>query len=272
MPIEFLTLPDELQGLANELWEELSKRGYRNYAEPDPLELPAAATIRAHRGHETHFFLVRAILEINEIDQWHRYACSCTTDTRVTICCPVSAPTQTALVLNIAGKGIGLATEGVGGFRYDPAARDLAFHAKAPDRSSLKPRVRQLLGEALDRLENGDWRPAFEDACGVLEEQCRAYLLRNVKMGRVKYQAGSKIKVPTAKQIQKMTLGALKDIFCKMQSQNQIEAKLCAALTKLNPDRIRRVHNRGAKAAEAALRRRVGTHFWLINNALSLLV
>lgn len=103
-------------------------------------------------------------------------------------------------------------------------ARDLAFHARAPNRADLKPRVRVLLGEAFDRLDSGDWRPAFEDACTVLEEECRKYLLRRLKMGGVKYKSGNKIKTPTAVQIKKMTMGALKDTFCKLVSQNQLEA------------------------------------------------
>jgi hypothetical protein len=136
----------------------------------------------------------------------------------------------------------------------------------------MKPKVRELLGEALDRFERGDWRAAFEDACGMLEEECRAYLLRNLKMGRAKYQSGKKTKEPTRGDIKRMPMGALKDIFCALVSQNQTEANICAALTKLNPDRVRRAHRRQSKSAEAALRRRVGTHFWLINNTLSLLV
>jgi hypothetical protein len=136
----------------------------------------------------------------------------------------------------------------------------------------MKPKVRQLLGESLDRLERGDWRPAFEDACVVLEEESRAYLLRNLKMGRVKYEDGGKIKVPSVKQIKKMPMGALKDIFCRLVAQNKLEANLCSALSSLNPDRILRAHRRRSKGAEGALRRRVGSHFWLINNALTLLV
>ena len=155
---------------------------------------------------------------------------------------------------------------------FECEARDLAFHGQAPNREMMKPKVRELLGEALDRFERGDWRPAFEDACGILEEQCRSYMLKSVRMGRVKYQAGGKIKVPTPEQIKKMPMGALKDIFCSLISQNQTEANLCSALTKLNPDRIRRAHKRTSKSAETALRRRAGTHFWLINNTLSLLV
>lgn len=272
MPVEFITLPDELQGLANDLLRELERRGYRFKAEPNPLELPATPTIRATRGHETHYFLVRQKIFDEENQQWFRFARSCGTDTRLTVCCPADFQPFAHELHSLRGSGIGLIILTDNGFQPAVEARDLAFHAQAPDRAALKPRVRELLGEALDRFERGDWRPAFEDACGILEEQCRAYLLQNLKMGRVKYQAGGKIKVPTRKQINKMTLGALKIIFCKLKSQNHIEANLCSALSKLNPDRVRRAHFRGQSRSDAALRKRAGTHFWLISNALSLLV
>src|SRR6266852_5084957 len=228
MSVDFLTLPDELQALANDLLTELSRRGYRCKAEPESLNLPATATIVAMRGHETHYFLVRQKLSSEECDQWHRYGCSCVEETRVTVCCPPNFRLKTNQAKDLRGKGIGLAKFASKGLEHDPEARDLAFHARAPDRALMKARVRELLGEALDRLERGDWRRAFEDACGILEEECRSYLLKNLKMGRVKYQSGSKIKIPTPEQIKRMPLGALKDIFCSLISQNQTEAKLCS--------------------------------------------
>ncbi len=272
MAVEFITLPDELQGLANDLLAELGRRGYAYEVEPNSLLLPATPTVLAKRGHETHYLLVRQEVSSEEVDKWFGYACSCTTDTRISICCPRDnsiAANQTAA---LRAKRIGLTIAAANGFQLASEARDLAFHARAPDRGTLKPRVRELLGEAFDRLDDGDWRPAFEDACTVLEEECRNYLLQSQKMGRVKYKSGNKIKTPTPKQIRKMTMGALKDTFCKMVSQNQTDANLCTALTKLNPDRVRRAHNRRARQSESALRRRVGTHFWMISNALSLLV
>jgi hypothetical protein len=272
MATEFLTLPDELQALANRLMEELDQRGYRSRAEPNILELPATPTIVATRGHETHYFLVRQTVSSDESHQWHRYCCSCTADTRITICCPSGRQVQVRKMADLRSKGIGVAVIVGSELVYESEARDLAFHAQAPNRTMMKPKVRELLGEALDRFDRGDWRPAFEDACGILEEACRSYLLRSLKMGRVKYQSGNKIKIPSAEQIRRMPMGALKDIFCSLISQNQTEANLCSALTKINPDRIRRAHKRTSKGAEAALRRRVGTHFWLINNTLSLLV
>jgi hypothetical protein len=270
MAREFLTLPDELQALANKLWEELTSRGYRLVREPDPLELPSTPTIKAVRDHETHYFLVRLDWAEIEVDQWHRFACSCPTETRVSICCPKKIPNRRLTRLH--ASGIGLCVSNNEDFFQQADSRDLAFHAKAPDRSSLKPKVRRLLGASLDRLDRGDWRPAFEDACGILEEECRAYLLKNQKMGRVKFISGTKVKVPSPLEIRKMTLGALRNVFCSMVSQNHIEANLCSALTKLTPDRNRRTHKKRARNSEAVVRKRVGTHFWLINNALSLLV
>lgn len=245
---------------------------YSCEVEPNPLELPSTPTICARRNHETHYFLARQSYSRDEIDQWHRYACSCSTDTRISLCCPADHRISDKELELLESKKIGAFIQTEGGFRIAPEAKDLAFHARAPDRDSLKPKVRRLLGEAFDRLDNGDWRPAFEEACTVLEEECRSYLLKNLKMGRVKYQSGSKVKVPTASEIKRMPLGALKDIFCKLVSQNQVEANLCSALTKLNPDRILRAHHRRARHAEAALRRRVGPHFWLISNSLALLI
>ena len=272
MAADFLTLPDELQSVANDLLSYLGRRGYAAVKEPNSLALPATPTIVATRGHETHYFLVRLIVTAAEADTWNRYACSCTRDTRITFCCPDGGSVSVAQLATLRRQRIGLTVRTSQGFDTSSEARDLAFHAQAPDRAGLKPKVRALLGESFDRLESGDWRPAFEDACTILEEQCRSYLLMKSKMGGVKYQAGKSTKIPTSKQIKKMTLGGLKDVFCKMINQNQIEANLCTALTKLNPDRIRRAHTRTAAGSEAALRRRVGAHMWLISNALAILV
>jgi hypothetical protein len=272
MASEFLTLPDELQKLASDLLSYLSRRGYTHRKEPNSLGLPATPTVIATRGHETHYFIVRQDIAPAEVDNWFRYACSCTTDTRITFCCPENNTITVAEVTSVRNQRIGLTVRTATGFDVTSEARDLAFHAHAPDRASLKPEVRELLGEAFDRLEAGDWRPAFEDACTVLEERCKIYLLTKAKMGGVKYKLGSTIKNPTSKNIRKMTLGAMKDVFCRMVNQNQVEANLCRALTKLNPDRIRRAHTRHERSSEAALRRRVGPHFWLITNALAILV
>jgi hypothetical protein len=276
MPIEFITLPDsshsELQSLANLLLSDLKRRGYKVKPEPSQIELPSTPTILATRHHETNYFLVVESIIFNDVAQWVRFSQSCTRDTRVTLCCDKGDAIPASHITRLRTMGVKLLIRAEGRLQVVCEGRDLAFHAAAPDRNFLKPRVRVLLGEALDRLEDGDWRTAFSDACIVLEEECRVYLLRNHGMNRVKYKSGNKIKVPTKKQIKKMTLGALKEVFCGMKSQNQIEAALCSALERLNPDRIKRVHKPRTRWTEDALRRRVGIHIWLINNSLSLLV
>lgn len=269
MCADFPTLPDEHQELANELLRELKSRGYKVVIEPTALELPATPTIRAKRNHETHYFLVRKRIHTVELEQWHRYCCSCNADTRATIVLDDRSDLKSYSAKALREKGVGLGFFENGSFVVEPEARDLAFHAKPPDRKSLSPRARALLGESLDRLERGDWRAAFEEACGVFEEQCRSYLVRAAKLGRANYQSGSRLKTPTERQIAKMTMGALKDVFCSLVAQNQLEAQICSALTTLNPDRVDRTHKRLSPGTEARLRRRVGQHFWLIANTLS---
>lgn len=142
MPTDFVTLPDELQSLANHLLIELAKHGYRSKVEPKLLQLPATPTIMGVRGHETHYFLVRELVSIAEIQHWQRYCCCCATDTRVTICRPHGLQITAALNASLRELGIGLATCVQDQLQYGSEAGDLAFHARAPDRALLKPKVR----------------------------------------------------------------------------------------------------------------------------------
>lgn len=276
MPVEFITLPDdsknELQSLANLLWKDLKRRGYRVKAEPNEVEFPSTPAIVGKRNHETNYFFVTEVPSLDEINKWVRLAQSNSRDTRVTICCSNEGAISATQITKFRALGVRVLIKADDALQVVCEGRDLAFHAVAPERKSLKPRVRELLGEPLDRFEAGDWRTAFADACGVLEEECRAYLLKNHGMKRVQYQAGNKVRKPTKTQIKKMPLGMLKDVFCGMIAQNQIESTLCSALERLNPDRITRIHKAGKKRSEDALRRRVGTHIWLISNSLSILV
>src|SRR5678816_1807118 len=126
MSVDFLTLPDELQALANELLTELARRGYRPRPEPNILELPATPTIAATRRHETHYFLVRQSISLEEIQQWHRYCGSCTTDTRITVCRPGAQPISDTHIANLRANGVGLATLSGNGLEHTSEARDLA--------------------------------------------------------------------------------------------------------------------------------------------------
>jgi hypothetical protein len=273
MVVLFKTLPDEssssLQALGNLMHRVLRTRGYTVTVEPWLHDLPGTAQLVGKRNHRTHYVLIRQHANVSEVELWVRYAQSCSTDTRVTFLCANQKKLGVAAFAKHRKSGIGIAVAMGSEIEFLLESKDLAFHAKAPTRSSLKPKVRKKLGDAMDKLDAGEWREAFEDACTSLEEECLVYLIKNQKLNRVKYMDGSSLKQPTIAEIKKMSLGGLKKIFCNMVSQNQLESNLCAALTKLNPDRILKVHYPKKKSTEAALRKHAGTHFWLISNALT---
>ncbi|MEZ5972380.1 MAG: hypothetical protein R3C31_11270 [Hyphomonadaceae bacterium] len=275
MALEFDTLPNDaksgLQALAAAMWHDLKLRGYTVKIEPGDINLPGTPTFSAKRGHETLYVLVRHRLKRGEVQKWVLYGRSCSNDTRFAICTPHNS--------SILKRLDELQSDGVGVFKLGEDARfsvvlqtrDLAFNSPAPARSSLKRKIQKLLGEALDKYEKGDWRDGFETACVTLEHECRAYLLRNrrIRLGRVTYLDGTRAKTPTEIQIKKMTLGALKNVFCNMVTPTPTDSQLCAALGTLNKDRIGKVHTPMSKRTERALRTRVGRHFFLISNALS---
>ena len=211
-------------------------------------------------------------LDFNEIRNWHRYCQSCSSDTRMAVCVFDGHLLAQAEVAKMDAFGAGLVFMLPEGFRWSVQPRDLAFHAQLPDRTQLSPKVRSLLGEALDRFEQHDWRTGFENACLVIEDESRKYLLRNVDQGRVKYVKNSRVISPTSAQIRKMTLGALRLVFCNLHRQNQLEAKICAALDALNPERVARIHNARNSSTERRLRHQVGVQMWTIINALGVLM
>lgn len=274
---EFWTLPNDAEGglqtLAKEMLRDLRSRGYRVKIEPQQLDLPGTPTCLAKRDHETLFVLVRTTFSKVEIQRWVGYAQACSGDTRLAICSPLGSKFLKR-VGELPHQGIGVVRRSETALEEIMPSRDLAFHAKPPARSTLRPKVRRLLGGALDKYERGDWREGFEAACTTLENECVAYLLRGRKLrpGRVTYIEGSKEKTPTEKQIRRMTMGTLKKVFCNLKQPTPTDSMLCAALGKVDKDRNNKVHNPKSKRTERALRTRVGQHFFLISNALELII
>jgi hypothetical protein len=266
----FITLPEKLWSLAERVKLDLRNRGYTIRIEPNDVSLPGTPAFLARRDHERLYILVTEKVNPQDMDRWVRYCQSCSGDTRVAMCLEAIENVSQAEVAKFRSIGIGLVGQLEGNLNWPAPAIDLAFRAQLPDRKDLKPAVRRLLGEALDRFDQRDWRMGFESACLVLEDESREYLLKNVALGRVSYtNPQGRVVSPSKAHIRKMTLGALTIVFCNLMRQNQIEARVCAALDSLNPNRIRRIHKGRKKVAESVLRRNVGVQMWSIINALS---
>lgn len=268
--LEFITLSDELVPLATKLISHMEEHGYTIRIEPSDISFPSTPTISARREHQRLYIIVVKQISAHDVEMWVRYCTSCPNDSRIAFCIIDNDAVSAAELAKYMKVGVGIISLNAETLLWLTEPRDIAFHAALPERGTLKPHVRRLLGEALDRFDNKDWRTGFENACLVLEDESRKYLLRNATAGRVSYRDDrGKVKTPTKKKIRKMTLGALKIVFCNLLQQNQIESIVCSAIDKLNPERIRRIHGARRHQTESALRRQVGTQMWSIINALS---
>ena len=64
------------------------------------------------------------------------------------------------------------------------APRDLAVNLELPTGESLPPELRGLLGSAYEQFERSNWREGFGDACQVVEEESRRYLIAGLTTGQ----------------------------------------------------------------------------------------
>jgi hypothetical protein len=269
MAYKFVTVPDELENAARTAAKYLRRRGFKIRIEEAAVEYPSTPTLVARRRPATHFVFICDRFSKNEVDAWISYCRSCTMDVRVALFIPRERVLKVTEVAYCRRCGVGVYVLDNDGYSCLVQEIDLAFKAELPKRSSLNTEVRRLLGTALDKFENGDWREGFEDAVRVLEEECRKYLLKLIHAQRNTYRTGGKSKVYSRADINRMPLGALKDVVCNLLIQSSLESRLCAGITKLNPTRIARVHRASSMSTERRMRNSVGRDMWTIINLLN---
>lgn len=268
---EFITISDDLVPLALKVAAAIESRGYKVKPEPKDIALPATPTLIAKRAPETIYIFIAKNIGLPELKTWVKFCGASANDARIAICVQDAGPISISDLAACQRDGLGIGAIIENEFRWIAEPRDIAFHVSLPERQTLSPKVRALLGEAYDRFEQRDWRMGFESACLALEEEGRKYLLKNHVIGRTGYKKGTKLITPTKKDINKLTLGGLAFVFCNLVRQNQVEAQLCSALDQLNPSRIHRIHKARRARSEAILRRDVGAQMWLIINALNVI-
>lgn len=268
---EFITISDDLAPLALKVADAIKTRGYKVKPEPKDISLPATPTLIAKRAPETIYIFIANSITLPELKTWIKFCGASPSDSRIAICVEDAGPIPMGDLAACQRDGLGVGAIIEGQFRWIAEPRDIAFHVSLPERQSLSPKVRTVLGEAYDRFEQRDWRAGFEAACLALEEEGRKYLLKNQPIGRTGYKRGTKVITPSKKDINKLTLGGIAFVFCNLVRQNQVEAQLCSALDQLNPSRIHRIHKARRARSEATLRRNVGAQMWLIINALNVI-
>ena len=239
--------------------------GYTVRREIHETDFPASATLLCRRGHTRVIVEIHARINMTNIEQWTRYAQSCSTDTRVAVVVPDTVAAKSEA--KIRALKVGLYISDSVNLTEKCSPRDLALRAALPELKSVK--LKKLFGAAFQKFEGDDWRDGFGEASEVVEQEARRYLKAGVKSGRlIVLDAKGHPKPPTEKQIDKLTMGQLKDTFARVQTLNQADSIIYEVLDLVNPDRIRKVHKKMSNAAEMKLRANVGQHMWRLVKAM----
>ncbi len=266
---QFLTVPDELLGVASAVADHLEARGYRVTAERHDIGYPFTPTLYAKRGSTTAFVEVDATVRVERLAEWVAYGRSRSRDTRVWVALAVDAPRGRGEDIALKKLGVGvLLIEGESVNEMLPS-QDLALNLALPDMSAAPRPVRELLGRAYEHFDRAEWRESFQDACLALETSARRHLWAGIRSGRITLvsPAGRQLS-RTKAQIDRLTMGQLGDQFAMIQPQSRADRVIGDALRRVNSDRIPATHHKLTAAAETRLRRNVGRQMWLIFGAL----
>jgi hypothetical protein len=278
----FNNISVDLLEYAEEAAQDFVNRGYQVKVEKDVIGFPYTPTLLCTRQNTTVIVEFYTQVLLDRINEWVAYARSSGRDTRVAVCISptvrntkqgrvIREPKITSKqerILRKLGVGIYLATRS--GLEERVPPNDLALNIQLPSLASLPRKVRELLGPAYEQFNRSQWREGFEDACQAFENAARKYFKHGCspKRRRIVLITRKGPKIPTAKEIGKMTMGGLATAFSQIQSQTHADQVIGATLNRINKDRVGVVHYKSKVRTESRLRTNVGQHMWAIIAAL----
>lgn len=265
----YLTVPYDLAEHADAVADHLEEHGFRVRVEHADVAFPYTPTFYCRRGNTTMLVEVMERLDFMRLERWSRFGHSTTSDTRVVVATPGKAKRTAKDDQKLRKLRLGLYLSMSEGVIEVFPAQDLGMNIQLPDIAKLPVRMRELLGPAYEQFDRSQWREGFEEACQAVESEARRYLKRGTGSGRiiVLTEKGN-VRNLSTKQIDRMTLGQLKDTFKLIQSQNHADTLIFGVLDKLNRDRVGVAHHKGRARTESSLRKNVGQHMWSVDAAL----
>jgi hypothetical protein len=267
--LEFLTVPDELLGIASAAADWLKSRGYTVTPERHETGYPYTPTLHGKRTSATALIEVDAQAELDRLKQWVAYGRSCNADTRVWCALAEDAKRTGKQDRELKNLGVGLLLVGEEKADETMAAKDLALGVELPGITTLPRRVQKKLGPVYEHFDRAEWREGFAEACLALEDAARKHLWKGIKVGRIMIvSANGKQEQLTKQKIDQLTMGQLAGRFGLIVKQSRADRVIGDALKTINPNRIGVTHHKGKAAVEAKLRRDVGGQMWLIVGAL----
>jgi hypothetical protein len=150
------------------------------------------------------------------------------------------------------------------------APADLAVQISLPELTDLKDTVRPLLAPAFQKVREGDWRDGLGHAYLEVEQNARDYLVQGINSGRIVATVRRrKQSVPLgAAEVERMTLGQLKNAFQGIQNQTYKEALIGTTLAMIHETRDGLAHGRRTARVEEKLRAQVGQNMYAVITCL----
>jgi hypothetical protein len=268
----FKTVPDPLVEHAEYAFAHFRSLGYTVRTEPSSILYPYSPTLVCTRERTTVIVEVLRLIHVGRAQAWAAFARSSGRDTRVAVCVPSSQAIIPQDEQALRSMGVGIYTTSATGLVERVVPIDLGLNVGLPPLDSYPARVRRSLGPAYEQFSRSQWREGFGDACQALEVAARRHLKTGCKRGRTKLVAKRGTRVPSASQIDRMTMGQLARAYADILAPNYVDKVVGEVLSKVNDDRIGAAHHKLKPAIEKRLRTNVGQNMWLIANALRELV
>lgn len=265
--MEFLTIPEELSGVALAAAGGLEESGYSlRIEDPSLMGVPYLPTISATRAGTTmHVFVELNIPSTSKLREVRAYCAAQRSDTRYALALPFHAAPAGELLAQVQRQGVGLYLAAPGSFHELSPPVDLTLNLNLPDLSRYPNPVRSELGPSWETCRRGQALEGFDDACVVLEGLARTYIIRHRKKRSLTFlSAPGRVRTVSDANIRKMTMGQLAVLFSQIHNPNHPDTQLANVLSSLNPDRVRVAHKRRDGRSLGALRQNMHRHFWSI--------
>lgn len=264
MAFTFRTVPDELVFCAETTAAYYRERGYSVRPERSELGYPNTPTLQAKRDNTIVVVEVLTRVVVGDIKRWIGYGKSSGRDFRLVVCLDSHTALNSRSERELRELGVGCLVLDGTTLTERLVAADLGLNVELPSLDKMSIRIRRALGPAYEQFDRRSWREGFSDACQAFEGEARRYLKRHSKSGRIEVLRKSGPAKLTPKQINKMTMGTLRDAFRGIVAQNQADSTIADVLASVNKDRIGVAHKKASKGVEARLRKNVGRHMWTL--------
>ena len=264
---DFMTVPEELLGVAVRLAGDLEGEGYAVTPEPYSMEQPRTPVMHATRAGALTLVEVASTVPEDLMRDWADYAKTRASETRVVLAVPSTCTVAVDQLTTIRTMGVGIYVVGESATQKLVLPQDLTVNIPL---TTLTSREREVLGGAWELLGEGRWKEGFEEACIELQQLAAAHLRGLVSSGQLALvtKQGRPLKDPL-RSLGSATLGSLAIYYGQITSPNSLESRVGSALGRVNDDRVTVAHFKNDTGArQEKLRRDVARNIYVVLNAV----